>query len=237
MTAILRLENVTSGYQGVPINRNVKLEVTEGQVVAIVGRNGVGKSTLARTIAGQLRPSTGEIFLAGKDVTFLDARRRALAGIGYVPQGREVFARLTVEENLSLGTSIGVQAGPGIPMPDVYELFPILRERRWQKGGTLSGGQQQVLAIGRSLATQPKVLLLDEPTEGIQPSIIDEIAGSLLQLNRETGLALLIAEQNLDFCLSLAQKAYVMSGGTVARTVTIDQLRTDKALLHEMLSV
>jgi ABC-type branched-subunit amino acid transport system ATPase component len=113
----------------------------------------------------------------------------------------------------------------------------MLRQKADALAVTLSGGQQQVLAIGRSLATQPKVLLLDEPTEGIQPSIIDEIAGSLLKLNRETGLALLIAEQNLDFCLSLAQKAYVMSGGTVARTVTIDQLRTDKALLHEMLSV
>jgi len=119
----------------------------------------------------------------------------------------------------------------------VFREFPMLRQKADALAVTLSGGQQQVLAIGRSLATQPKVLLLDEPTEGIQPSIIDEIAGSLLHLNRQTGLALLIAEQNLDFCLSLAQKAYVMSGGTVARTVTTDQLRTDKALLHEMLSV
>jgi urea ABC transporter ATP-binding protein UrtE len=226
MTAILRLENVTSGYQGVPINRNVKLEVTEGQVVAIVGRNGVGKSTLARTIAGQLRPSTGEIFLAGKDVTFLDARRRALAGIGYVPQGREVFARLTVEENLSLGTSIGVQAGPGIPMPDVYELFPILRERRWQKGGTLSGGQQQMLAIARVLMGKPKLLILDEPSDGIQPSIIQGIAELIARLNREVGITTILIEQNIEMVVSCADRCAVMEKGSLVAEVPPSRLES-----------
>jgi urea transport system ATP-binding protein len=226
MTAILRLENVTSGYQGVPINRNVKLEVTEGQVVAIVGRNGVGKSTLARTIAGQLRPSTGEIFLAGKDVTFLDARRRALAGIGYVPQGREVFARLTVEENLSLGTSIGVQAGPGISMPDVYELFPILRERRWQKGGTLSGGQQQMLAIARVLMGKPKLLILDEPSDGIQPSIIQGMAELIARLNREVGITTILIEQNIEMVVSCADRCAVMEKGSLVAEVPPSRLES-----------
>jgi urea transport system ATP-binding protein len=226
MTAMLRLENVTSGYQGVPINRNVKLEVTEGQVVAIVGRNGVGKSTLARTIAGQLRPSTGEIFLAGKDVTFLDARRRALAGIGYVPQGREVFARLTVEENLSLGTSIGFQAGPGISMPDVYELFPILRERRWQKGGTLSGGQQQMLAIARVLMGKPKLLILDEPSDGIQPSIIQGMAELIARLNREVGITTILIEQNIEMVVSCADRCAVMEKGSLVAEVPPSRLES-----------
>jgi urea transport system ATP-binding protein len=226
MTAMLRLENVTSGYRGVPINRNVKLEVTEGQVVAIVGRNGVGKSTLARTIAGQLRPSTGEIFLAGKDVTFLDARRRALAGIGYVPQGREVFARLTVEENLSLGTSIGFQAGPGISMPDVYELFPILRERRWQKGGTLSGGQQQMLAIARVLMGKPKLLILDEPSDGIQPSIIQGMAELIARLNREVGITTILIEQNIEMVVSCADRCAVMEKGSLVAEVPPSRLES-----------
>ena len=126
---------MTSGYDGIPINRNISLEVAEGQVVAIVGRNGVGKSTLARTIVGLLRPSNGRIFFDGEDVTLADARRRALTGMGYVPQGREIFGRLTVEENLSLGASIGARSGPVRHLPDVYELFPILQSGAGKKVG------------------------------------------------------------------------------------------------------
>ena len=199
------------------------------------GVNGVGKTTLMRYAMGLCRQVAGEVYLDGVPLP-QSTSRRARLGLGYVPQGRRVFPRLTVAENIA-AAAVACGHKPHDGIARVFREFPMLRQKADALAVTLSGGQQQVLAIGRSLATQPKVLLLDEPTEGIQPSIIDEIAGSLLHLNRQTGLALLIAEQNLDFCLSLAQKAYVMSGGTVARTVTTDQLRTDKALLHEMLSV
>jgi ABC-type branched-subunit amino acid transport system ATPase component len=232
---MFELRDATGGYKETLIIRQASLRVEAGETVALLGRNGVGKTTLMRYAMGLCRQVAGSALLDGVPLP-QSTRRRVWLGLGYVPQGRHVFPRLTVTENIA-AAAMACGHNPKDSVARVFREFPLLRKKADALAATLSGGQQQVLSIGRSLATRPKVLLLDEPTEGIQPSIIDEIAGSLLRLNRETGLALLIAEQNLDFCLSLAQRAYVMSGGTVARMVTTDQLRTNMALLHEMLSV
>jgi urea transport system ATP-binding protein len=236
MAPILRFENVTSGYDGIPINRNVSLEIKEKQIVAVVGRNGVGKSTLARTIVGLLRPSDGRIFFGGEDVTFTDARQRAMAGMGYVPQGREIFGRLTVEENLSLGTSIGVRSNQPRHLLDVYEFFPILRERRWQKGGTLSGGQQQMLAIGRVLIGNPKLLVLDEPSDGIQPNIAEEIAVLIGRLNRTFGMTTVLIEQNIDMVASCADRCIIMEKGSIVTELEPAQLETPE-FAHRYLAI
>jgi ABC-type branched-subunit amino acid transport system ATPase component len=232
---MFEIRDASAGYKQTVIVRHASLQVEAGEMVALLGRNGAGKTTLMRYATGLCRAVAGSVHLDGI-VLPQSTSRRARLGVGYVPQGRHVFPRLTVSENIA-AAAIACGHRPRESIADVFREFPMLRPKADALAVTLSGGQQQVLAIGRSLAMRPKVLLLDEPTEGIQPSIVDEIAGSLLNLNRETGLALLIAEQNLDFCLSLAQRAYLMSGGTIARSVTAEQLRTDKGLLHEMLSV
>jgi urea transport system ATP-binding protein len=233
--AMFEIRDAAAGYKETVIVRHASLEVRAGEIVALLGRNGVGKTTLMRYAMGLCRQVSGTVHLDG---TLLprSTSRRARLGLGYVPQGRHVFPRLTVSENIAVA-AVACGHKPHDSIANVFREFPMLRPKADALAVTLSGGQQQVLAIGRSLAMRPKVLLLDEPTEGIQPSIVDEIAGSLAHLNRETGVALLIAEQNLDFCLSLAQRAYLMSGGTVAATVTTERLQTDRALLHEMLSV
>lgn len=232
---MFEIRDAAAGYKQTVIVRHASLQVEAGEIVALLGRNGVGKTTLMRYATGLCRSIAGTVHLDGITLP-QSTSRRARLGVGYVPQGRHVFPRLTVSENIA-AAAIACGHKPRDSIENVFREFPMLRPKADALAVTLSGGQQQVLAIGRSLAMSPKVLLLDEPTEGIQPSIVDEIAGSLLNLNRKTGLALLIAEQNLDFCLSLAQRAYLMSGGTIVRSVTTEQLRTDKALLHEMLSV
>lgn len=232
---MFEIRDANAGYKETSIVRHASLRVESGEIVALLGRNGVGKTTLMRYAMGLCRQIAGAVYLDGVPLP-QSTSRRARLGLGYVPQGRHVFPRLTVSENIA-AAAVACGYKPHDSITNVFREFPILRPKADALAVTLSGGQQQALAIGRSLAMRPKVLLLDEPTEGIQPSIVDEIAGSLLRLNRQTGLALLIAEQNLDFCLSLAKRAYLMSGGTVVSTVPTEQLRTDKALLHDMLSV
>ena len=212
---MLQVSNLSVAYGETLILRDVSMEVRAGQVVCLMGRNGVGKTTLLKSVMGLLRPRAGHVTFEGRDLTKASPDVRARAGIGYVPQGREIFPQLTVLENLQ----VGLLANPNKPraVPErVFEFFPMLKEFLGRKGGVLSGGQQQQLAIARALLTRPKVLLLDEPTEGIQPNIIDQIGETLVKLKHEGHMSILLVEQYLDFCLSVADRFYILDRGAVA---------------------
>jgi branched-chain amino acid transport system ATP-binding protein len=223
MADMLNVSDLCAGYGGEPVLQGVSLRVGKGEIVAVIGRNGVGKSTLMRTLIGLLPVRSGRIEFAGQTVNRITAQGRARMGIGYIPQGRDVFPRLTVRENLLVGET----ARRGSP-PDydrVYEFFPILRDRAHQAAGTLSGGQQQQLAIGRAMVGGPDLMLLDEPSEGIQPSIVKDIARNIKQLNAETGLTVLFVEQNLDLIVNLAQRGFVIDKGRIIAEVGHDQIK------------
>jgi len=218
---MLTLDAVSVGYDGAVVNRAVTLELHQGEILALIGRNGVGKTTLARAVIGLNRVMSGTIRFAGADITALPAQRRARLGIGYVPQGRGIFADLTVEENLRTGRFIGLNRRP---LDYAYDLFPILRERRRQQGGTLSGGQQQMLSIARVLLGGPRMLLLDEPSDGIQPNIVDQIGDLCARLNDEEGMTVLLIEQNLDLIIACAHRCVVMERGAITATLAPQDL-------------
>lgn len=189
------------------------LNILDGKITCLVGRNGVGKSTALKSIMGLTRTPCGSIAFNGKELRKMPAYNRAKLGIGYVPQGRDIFPQLTVQENLELGL---LAHGISGSIPEfIYDLFPILPQFARRKGGDLSGGQQQQLAIARALVTRPKVLILDEPTEGIQPSIIEDIGDAIKKINRETDLTVLVVEQYLDFALDISDMVYVMDKGQI----------------------
>src|SRR5919108_1967242 len=220
---LLDVRDLVAGYGSGDILQGVTLTIGAGEIVATIGRNGVGKSTLMKVIIGLLYARSGTIRFRGTTITNFRADQRAALGIGYVPQGREVFPELTVEENLLMGEGINrAKAAPRYEL--AYEYFPILRERGRQLAGTFSGGQQQMLAIGRALVGRPELLLLDEPSLGIQPSIVQEIGESLTRLNREEGLSILLVEQNVGLISYMAQRAYAMDKGRVVATLTRDAL-------------
>ena len=208
---MLRVENLNQYYGGSHILRNLSFEVQTGQVTTLLGRNGVGKSTLLKCLMGLLPAATGTITFDGNDITKQASHRRVKAGIGYVPQGREIFPRLTVQENLSMGLAPKPRGTP-LP-PSIFEMFPVLRQMLNRRGGDLSGGQQQQLAIGRALAASPKLLILDEPTEGIQPSIIKDIERVIRTLATEGSMAILLVEQYYDFARSLSHQYLLMERG------------------------
>jgi urea transport system ATP-binding protein len=214
---MLTLEGVNAAYGLSPVLSSIGLRVEAGEAVALLGRNGVGKTTLLRTIIGLHAASAGTISFDDTAITNFPAYRRARLGIGYVPQGRGIFPQLSVEENLAMGSSgLGNRKTSGAKSFDrVYELFPTLARLRARKGGVLSGGEQQQLALGRALVAEPRLLLLDEPCEGIQPSIVLEIEAVLQRVRREFGIALLLVEQHLDFAWSITERYYVMQRGTV----------------------
>ncbi|CAN5292685.1 urea ABC transporter ATP-binding subunit UrtE [soil metagenome] len=215
---MLTLESVNQYYSGSHILRDVSLELKAGDCTVLLGRNGVGKTTTLRSIMGLVPIKSGRILFDGRDITTLPSYERARLGIGYVPQGREIFNRLTVEENLLMGLApLSGSAGKRIP-PQTYEMFPVLKQMLHRRGGDLSGGQQQQLAIGRALAANPKVLILDEPTEGIQPSIIKDIGNVIRSLAARGDMAILLVEQYYDFAESLADAYAVMSRGRITHS-------------------
>jgi urea ABC transporter ATP-binding protein UrtE len=233
-TALLTVDGLRSGYGGKPVLQGVDLSVRDREVTAVIGRNGVGKSTLMKAVIGLLPTTEGTIRFNGADIGAETPHARARRGIGYVPQGRDVFPRMSVEENLRVGLSIsGARTADFEP---VYAYFPILKERRRQAAGTLSGGQQQQLAIGRVLVGQPTLLLLDEPSEGIQPSIVQDIARIVVELNRKTGLTVVLVEQNIDMIRATAQRCYVMDKGRVVAELTPTML-DDSAVVRRYLAV
>ena len=208
----LVVQGLRAGYGQSEVLHGLDFKVGAAEIVVVVGRNGMGKSTLMRTLIGMIPVKSGTITLDGHDITALKSHQRVARGLAFVPQGRMVFPAMTVQENIETG--LFVHGGRRIP-PDIYTLFPVLQEMRARRGGNLSGGQQQQLAIARALATNPKVLLLDEPTEGIQPSIIQELARTLRRIRDERGLSIIASEQVLSFALDIADRVLVLEGGAV----------------------
>jgi len=231
---LLSTQNLSFSYGMVQALRDVTLNVEQGKVTCLTGRNGVGKTTLMKNIMGQLRNNAGAILLSGQDVSPLPANRRAKAGIALVPQGRQIFPKLTVEENLRIGLEARTDGKRAIP-EEVFDLFPVLKSMSKRMGGDLSGGQQQQLAIARALVGDPKVLLLDEPTEGIQPNIIQQIGVVLRKLVSERGMTVLLVEQYLDFVREFGQYFYIMNRGRVVAQGLTSELNAD--LIHRHLSV
>lgn len=212
-------------------------DVEQAQLVALLGRNGVGKTTLLRTITGEIPSSAGDILLNGEPVTKLRAHERARAGIAYVPQGRQIFGELSVLDNMRVAGYAARKPGWQEIVEEMLEQFPTLAEKRDQNGSSLSGGQQQILALARALVTSPDLLLLDEPSEGIQPSIVQQIANEIRDINTRRGVTVIMVEQNLEFAASVADTAYVMDKGRVVRNLKTEHLLSDVSLQHELLGV
>jgi urea transport system ATP-binding protein len=229
----LAVTHLNQSYGGSHTLWDVDLVVAPGSRTCLMGRNGMGKTTLLKCIMGLL-PASGRIEYAGVDLIGRPAESRARLGIGYVPQGRDIFSQLTVEENLSLGLGVRKNGARVIPA-HIYDLFPVLKQMRHRRGGDLSGGQQQQLAIARALVLEPSLLILDEPTEGIQPNLVHQIGDILLSLNRATGLTLLLVEQQLRFARRVASNFWLLEKGRCVADGTIDELTDD--LVRDHLSV
>ncbi|MEK6750317.1 MAG: urea ABC transporter ATP-binding subunit UrtE [Pseudomonadota bacterium] len=220
-------------YGGSHILRDVNIEIAAGSCTALLGRNGVGKSTLLKCVMGVLRVRSGQINFAGENVTAMSPHARARRGIAYVPQGREIFPRLSVEENLLTGLANQKHGAASDITEDIFDTFPVLKEMRHRRGGDLSGGQQQQLAIARALLTKPKLLILDEPTEGIQPSIIKDIERVIRQIKARGDMAILLVEQYFDFARMLADEFLIMSRGEIVhrgKSVDMDTPEVRKKL-------
>lgn len=232
MSDLLRIENLTAGYGEAVVIENLSLALGKGEALALLGRNGAGKTTLLNTIVGLTRRQAGTIALGGRDITNLRPDQRAKAGVGWVPQERNIFRSLTVEENLT------AVARPGkFGVADVYAMFPRLAERKTNMGNQLSGGEQQMLAVGRALVLNPQVLLLDEPLEGLAPIIVDELLAALRKIIREEKMSVILVEQSARKILPLTDRAVILERGSVAWTGSSQALLADQKALATLLAV
>jgi len=235
---LLEMNNVVAGYGPTPVLFDVNMTVNEGDIACLLGRNGVGKTTLLRSIIGLNPLDSGSISFTGTDISKAPTYQRARQGIAYIPQGREIIPYLSVLDNLKMGMSASGKKerskGNGIPS-EIFDFFPMLNEHLSRQGGLLSGGQQQQLAIARGLMCNPKIMLLDEPTEGIQPSIVQEIEDTLRRINQEKGITIVVVEQKIEFARKLAQKFFIMKKGSIVEKGTTEQLSDE--LLKKYLAV
>ena len=231
----LQTRGLSSGYEKSLVCHDVSVRIETGERVCVLGRNGVGKTTFLKTVMGILPAASGETLIDGTGVNGYPSSRRARLGVGYVPQGRGIFGRLSVLDNLGLGTVAEKRRISDID-ERIFEYFPILKERLRQTAGTLSGGEQQMLSIARALAGNPRLLLLDEPSEGIQPNIIQSLGEIIHRICIERQLAVLLVEQNLDFALNVVSRGYVMEKGTIVESGSTEELRNDR-IVQEYLGV
>ncbi|MDR3238962.1 MAG: urea ABC transporter ATP-binding subunit UrtE [Clostridiales bacterium] len=222
---MLQISGLDAYYGESRVIHALELSVKKASVTCLIGRNGVGKSTALKSIMGLVKTPAGKIIFDGQDITKLPAYGRVKLGIGYVPQGRDIFPQMTVQENLDLG--LQPKGGRGKIPEYIYELFPVLPQFAKRKGGDLSGGQQQQLAIARALAAEPKILILDEPTEGIQPSIIQDIGAAIQKINTEKGITILLVEQYLDFVLDVSDDLYIMEKGNIVLNGASREMNAD----------
>ncbi len=231
---LLELTDVTVSYGQTPVLFGVNMVINQGDIACLLGRNGVGKTTLLRSVIGLNKVLSGNIVFDADEITKVPTYKRARYGISYIPQGREIIPYLSVLDNLKLGMSAGQKKYRKIP-DEIFEFFPMLKQHLSRQGGLLSGGQQQQLAIARGLMSNPKMMLLDEPTEGIQPSIVQEIEDTLKRINREKGITLIVVEQKVDFAKQLAQKFFIMEKGAVVANGGTEDLTDD--LVHQYLAI
>lgn len=229
--SILKAANLYSYYGKSPVIQDVSFAMEQGEFVSILGRNGVGKTTLLKTIMGLTDNATGGLLFDGQDILGMRTSERAKLGMGYIPQGREVIPRFTVRENIVMGTYARTDGNRDIP-EYLFEMFPILHEFINRRGGDLSGGQQQQLAIARALAMDPKVLILDEPTEGIQPNVVKQIEEAIVHLNRERGISIILVEQNIPFARKASDRFVVMDKGKIVLTGAKEDLTDEVVEQH-----